>query len=74
MTRQHNIKIPKEVVGHRYQKCNMQILNTLNKLNVCVRVQPMPSIYRAWQLCFKMAVTLAHTKNEETGYNIVYSI
>ena len=37
-------------------------------------VIPMPSIYRAWQLCFKMAVTLAHTKNEETGHNIVYSM
>ena len=30
--------------------------------------------YIAWQLCFKMAATLAHIENEETDHNIVYSM
>ena len=28
----------------------------------------------AWQLCFKMDATLAHTENDETDHNIVYSM
>ena len=38
------------------------------------RVGPMPSILHSLATVFQNGATLAHTENEETGHNIVYSM